>query len=322
MSSRSRGSAGADGEGGVGGRCGHAPIVQPAPAASAARRRALPTMPRWIPTPATSRAAGATSRFVDRPRPVATTCSNGATRSPRPARPPLVMLHGWMDVAASFQFVVDALAEDRHVLALDWRGFGAHRHAGRRHLLLPRVPGRPRAGARRAVRRRPRADRPARPQHGRQRRDALRGRAAGAHPPPRQPRRLRHAALAAGAGARAHRLVAGRAEAAGAAASLRRRSRPSPPACSKTNPLLRADRAALARGHWSRRVPGETARPTAGTCSPTRTTSARARSSPRSTNGSSSGSASPRRCSGSRATAPTSASGGATATPRPSSTSG
>ncbi len=41
-----------------------------------------------------------------------------------PQRPPLVMLHGWMDVAASFQFVVDALAADRFVLALDWRGFG------------------------------------------------------------------------------------------------------------------------------------------------------------------------------------------------------
>ena len=40
-------------------------------------------------------------------------------------RPPLLMLHGWMDVAASFQFVVDALPSDRHVLALDWRGFGA-----------------------------------------------------------------------------------------------------------------------------------------------------------------------------------------------------
>jgi pimeloyl-ACP methyl ester carboxylesterase len=43
----------------------------------------------------------------------------------RPGRPPLVMLHGWMDVAASFQFVVDAFADDRHVVALDWRGFGA-----------------------------------------------------------------------------------------------------------------------------------------------------------------------------------------------------
>lgn len=40
------------------------------------------------------------------------------------ARPTLLMLHGWMDVAASFQFVVDAFAEDRHVIAIDWRGFG------------------------------------------------------------------------------------------------------------------------------------------------------------------------------------------------------
>jgi pimeloyl-ACP methyl ester carboxylesterase len=39
-------------------------------------------------------------------------------------RPPLVMLHGWMDVAASFQFVVDALNDERPVIALDWRGFG------------------------------------------------------------------------------------------------------------------------------------------------------------------------------------------------------
>ena len=43
-------------------------------------------------------------------------------------RAPLVMLHGWMDVGASFQFVVDALAElegdNRFVVALDWRGFG------------------------------------------------------------------------------------------------------------------------------------------------------------------------------------------------------
>jgi pimeloyl-ACP methyl ester carboxylesterase len=45
-----------------------------------------------------------------------------------PARPPLVLLHGWMDVGASFQFVVDALATlegpDRCVMAPDWRGFG------------------------------------------------------------------------------------------------------------------------------------------------------------------------------------------------------
>ncbi len=41
-----------------------------------------------------------------------------------PNRPPLVMVHGWMDVAASYQFVVDALKQDRWVLAPDWRGFG------------------------------------------------------------------------------------------------------------------------------------------------------------------------------------------------------
>ena len=44
------------------------------------------------------------------------------------AAPPLVMVHGWMDVGASFQFVVDALeataAAGRWVIAPDWRGFG------------------------------------------------------------------------------------------------------------------------------------------------------------------------------------------------------
>ena len=34
------------------------------------------------------------------------------------------MLHGWMDVSASFQFVVDAMAPAWHVIAPDWRGFG------------------------------------------------------------------------------------------------------------------------------------------------------------------------------------------------------
>ena len=41
-----------------------------------------------------------------------------------PTRPTLLMQHGWMDVAASFQFIVDALPTERHVLAFDWRGFG------------------------------------------------------------------------------------------------------------------------------------------------------------------------------------------------------
>ena len=43
---------------------------------------------------------------------------------PAPGKVPLVMLHGWMDVAASYQFVVDAFAHDHFVIAPDWRGFG------------------------------------------------------------------------------------------------------------------------------------------------------------------------------------------------------
>jgi pimeloyl-ACP methyl ester carboxylesterase len=41
-----------------------------------------------------------------------------------PDAPMLFMLHGWMDIAASFQFVVDALAGDWQVIAPDARGFG------------------------------------------------------------------------------------------------------------------------------------------------------------------------------------------------------
>jgi len=38
--------------------------------------------------------------------------------------PKLFMLHGWMDVGASFQFLVDALQREWRVIAPDWRGFG------------------------------------------------------------------------------------------------------------------------------------------------------------------------------------------------------
>jgi pimeloyl-ACP methyl ester carboxylesterase len=42
--------------------------------------------------------------------------------------PPLVLMHGWMDVAASYQFVVDVLSEaffsNRLIIAADWRGYG------------------------------------------------------------------------------------------------------------------------------------------------------------------------------------------------------
>jgi len=41
-----------------------------------------------------------------------------------PTAPMIFMLHGWMDVGASFQFVVDSLKKDWHVIAPDLRGFG------------------------------------------------------------------------------------------------------------------------------------------------------------------------------------------------------
>jgi pimeloyl-ACP methyl ester carboxylesterase len=41
-----------------------------------------------------------------------------------PSCPPLLLMHGWMDVGASFQFTVDALVRRRYVIAPDWRGFG------------------------------------------------------------------------------------------------------------------------------------------------------------------------------------------------------
>jgi pimeloyl-ACP methyl ester carboxylesterase len=47
---------------------------------------------------------------------------------PSSALPPLMLVHGWMDVAASYQFMVDALSDTfaagRTIIAPDWRGFG------------------------------------------------------------------------------------------------------------------------------------------------------------------------------------------------------
>lgn len=38
--------------------------------------------------------------------------------------PPVFLLHGWMDTSATFQFVVDALQQEWHLIAPDWRGYG------------------------------------------------------------------------------------------------------------------------------------------------------------------------------------------------------
>ncbi len=42
----------------------------------------------------------------------------------------VVLLHGWMDVSASFQFLVDALGPDWDVFAPDWRGYGLSAWSG------------------------------------------------------------------------------------------------------------------------------------------------------------------------------------------------
>ena len=46
----------------------------------------------------------------------------------QPGIAPLVLAHGWMDVAASWQFMVDAFSEaffsQRPIVAMDWRGYG------------------------------------------------------------------------------------------------------------------------------------------------------------------------------------------------------
>ncbi len=52
---------------------------------------------------------------------------------PAAGKTPLVLVHGWMDVAASYQFVVDALRHDHYIIAPDWRGYG----------LTPGSPGQP-----------------------------------------------------------------------------------------------------------------------------------------------------------------------------------
>ena len=69
-------------------------------------------------------APSATPQLSTAPPPV----SPSPPPPPPPPPPPLVLLHGWMDVAASFQFVVDALQATalagRCIVAPDWRGFG------------------------------------------------------------------------------------------------------------------------------------------------------------------------------------------------------
>jgi pimeloyl-ACP methyl ester carboxylesterase len=56
---------------------------------------------------------------------------------PAPDKTPLVLVHGWMDVAASYQFVVDALSDQHYVIAPDWRGYGQSTSGGADNFWFP-----------------------------------------------------------------------------------------------------------------------------------------------------------------------------------------
>jgi pimeloyl-ACP methyl ester carboxylesterase len=56
---------------------------------------------------------------------------------PAAGQAPLVMVHGWMDVAVSYQFVVDAFAQDHYVIAPDWRGYGFTQSPGTDNYWFP-----------------------------------------------------------------------------------------------------------------------------------------------------------------------------------------
>ena len=51
-------------------------------------------------------------------------CLHEVLHWPRLSRPKLLLLHGWMDSADSFQAVVDALPAEYDIYAVSWRGFG------------------------------------------------------------------------------------------------------------------------------------------------------------------------------------------------------
>ncbi|MEY4284281.1 MAG: hypothetical protein RL111_956 [Pseudomonadota bacterium] len=56
---------------------------------------------------------------------------------PQAGQPTLWLLHGWMDVGASFQFMVDHLSQTHHLIAPDLRGFGLSQAQGVDHFVFP-----------------------------------------------------------------------------------------------------------------------------------------------------------------------------------------
>jgi len=61
--------------------------------------------------------------------------------APASELPPLVLMHGWMDVGASYQFMVDAFSDafmqGRTIIAPDWRGFGLTETPGHDNYWFP-----------------------------------------------------------------------------------------------------------------------------------------------------------------------------------------
>lgn len=54
-------------------------------------------------------------------------------------KPRLLLLHGWADVSATFQFVAEHLADHWHLIAPDWRGCGESQWMGQSYLLTDLV---------------------------------------------------------------------------------------------------------------------------------------------------------------------------------------
>ena len=187
-----------------------------------------------------------------------------------PTAPKLFLLHGWMDVAASFQFLVDAFARERYVIAPDLRGYGksawqpqgywyADYIADLEALVQAFAPGET-VDHRRA-------------QPRRQCRAALRRRASDAGAPRDFARRFRHARGGIG---RARRRSSRNGSTRWRSRRISRPTRASTAVADrlqKSNPRLPRDKALFLAAHWA-----EATCPTGGSASPpTRGTSCRFR---------------------------------------------
>ena len=170
-----------------------------------------------------------------------------------PAAPKLFLLHGWMDVAASFQFLVDAL----RARALRDRAGPARLRQERvaaAGLLVRRLHRRPRGAAAGVRARRERSISPA----------TASAATSSLHYAGVRPARVRRVISLDGFGMRAEELGRGAGEdreMARCACAIRRNSRPtrastrSPTGCRRTIRGCRATRRCFSRAHWAEALP-------------------------------------------------------------------